>query len=598
MRYLIQVYRLICLLVLLCEIDANILRRKPDNKENDVIIITDFKGDSLSKLLNQLKANSSLRPISERIERTIKLSNLKNGQLTNSLATNQLYGNYKFGPFNSLIDRTRFGGKLSDKFNGGADKQGHKLFGDKYTADKYGGDKTPSRPYTFSYPSNILNGFSSKFNQNNPKPPEDAYSANRYVNTGYANYYASNSNSPPSHQANSPPLTYPLTYNQLNQLKDQPKYIYATPLTAYPTYPTTAYLPYTIKPTTYDPYTVKPTTYEPYTVKPANYDHQKPTTFDQNKYLPANYDQNNFASAYINSTSVQSASSSPTNLSNSPPPPNANRPPKQPMNFFESDTNSGDPFPGANLLSNRISSNTLSADSLLSQYNLSNESDADSDDYEAFPGPTSGSQDDSTKRNMFDHPQLRRQRFRNYHLNKFPPSIPFHRRYHRNRPYLGNHHHLANSINSQLGNALSASQFGNLEQQLSNLDGLNGDRPNQSTILSNEFINSLINKLSERKLLNLPATDDKTSIKNLPIFSSQLANQLVNGSLDQDDLLKNTQLLSKFEQINNKILTNLLLTTYLNNLNNKNQPKINASLNKNNYLDAFEDDSQSGKFVL
>lgn len=521
MYYLIKVMCELILLFILISGDskvwANILRKKLDNKDNDVIIITDFKGDSLTGLLNQLKTNSSLRPLSERIEKTIKLSNLKNNPLASSLLTGgNSYNNYRFNNhFNNFM---KTNDKSSDnRLNGKFNK-----FNDKIN-DYRASTSSPNQN------GNFLNAFANKFNnkldnaayQQNHNSPliknQDYFSSNQHLYSNLHPQFSAQINSQfisqPNSQFKGQKIVYPSTnYPAPNYplLSDPTKLLFAYPhKTSYRT---------------------------------------EQTNFDQNKYLPSNYDQINFANLPNLTSSVQQVSSI-----------------------------------------NQVNS-------INQQINKQSDSNSEIDLHS-----TSNNTDELIKRTIFDSPYhhfIRPMRFKNLH--HYPPSLPFYfngNQMIKNRNYLNRlirENNLNNHLNSQLNsdNQLSHSLSDSINP-LEHLDDLNGyetdvensDSPNQST---NELINSLINKLNEKKLSQsiFNSKDDKASNKkNLPVLSP---NQLKN--LDQDELVKNSQLLTKFEQINNKILTNLLLSTYLTNLT-KNQ-QTNASINSSLLDSSFEDDSQ------
>lgn len=433
---------LFILLILFGELKANLLKKKLDTKNNDVIIITDFKGDSLSNLINQLKSNSTLKPLSERIERTIKLSNQKNNQ--HSLTTlNYLNG------LNSFIKTNDKSSKLSNKLN---------LFGDNSN------DKNYYKPLpSFNY----LNNYNQLYQRLNGY----GYSQARYPQGGY---FVQN-----NRQNQVKDFNYPSAY-QVNNY-DPNKYNYNN-------------YNYNHKTISYD-------------YKPLSYEYKPPITFDQNKYLPANYDHPTYAYSTIPPVTTV-----------------ASRPQANSISDIISNQQDTDFLPDAN--SSFIDLNEM---------------------------------ENSSRRKVYESHPFFRSRFRSYH-RPLPPSIPF--------------YYNANGKNF---NRLKSNHH--TDKQASY---------NQTDHITNEFINSLINKLNEKKLLNNQNSKSDKNAMNLPVNLNQLANKSLE---EQDELIKNSNLLTKFEQINNKILTNLLLTTYLSNLS-KNQPKINASSNRSLYLDTLEDDSQ------
>lgn len=623
--------RVVCqcvlLFVLFGAVSANILRKKLDSsKDNDdVIIITDFKGDSLSGLLQQLRSNSSLRPLSERIEKTIKSSNLQGLQNLNPSFPNQNpyslqnpYALQTAGPWSSspylnspyrsagpikndkpksgrfsykIIDK--FNEKLNDKHNGG--EKSNKFY------DKLTDKGLFFKPYF---------GFANKFN-NKLDNKLDTGEQNRYVNTDGSDsgrnldqrnhlsngYLAGNLNTHPDGQLNiqphpnslanslanslttsnptsypnSYPSSYPYSYpsshpSNLNHLSNFNEFKSNKPAV---TYPQTNYYPLLGGLNPYNSYygsnyhsnyhpnpnsnpnynsnaNYRPTGYllaDPSKLPyyPKLYFGYKPpdqlANFDQNKYLPARYDQSSFS--LPDSSTVPSRENSHD---------------KHPHHSYPVNHNS---YPDQTYPTDQ----SYPADQSTGQSSLSSTSVLES---------SSNSSDDLDKRNFYGP-----------YKTLYPPSVPFilnnlnNYQATKNRQYLHNLSKLGNPFGRPLngfpGGPQSQQALGKPKDPMASVEVLNnlgGNSPNQSTAINNEVINSLIGKLNEKK----PA---KTPTK--PFVSS---NQLLfNITSEQEiDLLKD------------KVLTSLLLTTYLNSMS---KPKGNASISRS---DSPEDDSQ-GKAV-
>ena len=599
----------VLLFVLVGAVSANILRKKfESNKDanDDVIIITDFKGDSLSGLLQQLRSNSTLRPLSERIEKTIKSSNLQN--LPNYPIQHYLNvqpsgpyqtAAYPSNPyrFNSLLktnsvdkstagksSNSRFSYKIIDKFS--------EKLNDKY----YNGEKTSNKFYDKLTDKGLFFkpyfGF-GKYNNKLDNKLDSAVQQNRFVsgdtpdsnrNLDLRNHYGypgGNSAGQPTGQPTAPHSNYPSNLNHLSNFNEFKGY---KPVTYPAPTPLANYYPLQSGYSYYGPNysqnynsnynnpnynqpnynqnynsnlgyssTYSPPAYLPYYPK-AYYGYKPPdnqlTHFDQNKYLPVSYDQNSFSS-------LPGSSASPPVDSHDK---NAHHHPL--------DQSTGQ---------SSLSPDTLELDLLVSN-----------------------SSDNLDKRQFLDNPNLK-------YKTLYPPSVPFilnnlnNYQATKNRAYLLNLSQLGNQFVRPANGFTGGAQFNapnrllnsqslnnppNSAEQFSNLSGNSsgnssgsspnspgdspGNTPNQSPGNSNDVINSLINKLNEKKLLN-SQSHDKTPAK--PFISS---NQLLfNITSEQEiDLLKD------------KVLTSLLLSTYLSSMA---KPKGNTSISRS---DTFEDDSQ------